>query len=98
MVNAKLELLEAIKGIEVFAATIYHSSRGTFLLKQHHSYNNWLRFLEQLDFDYDEGYGGQELEGTVWLLDRTWLERREYDGSEWWEHKVLPPLPKELTE
>jgi hypothetical protein len=38
---------------------------------------------------------GQELYGTVWLEDGTWLSRGEYDGSEWWEHNVLPPIPIE---
>jgi hypothetical protein len=46
-----------------------------------------------LDFEYDNGYGGQELYGTVWLVDETWLSRGEYDGSEWWEHNVLPVIP-----
>jgi hypothetical protein len=53
-------------------------------------------FLEFLDFEYDAGYGGQRLFGIVWLKDGTWLSRGEYDGSEWWEHNVLPEIPEEL--
>lgn len=49
--------------------------------------------LPKLDFEYDNGFGSQELEGTVWYADGTWSDRREYDGSEWWEHHVCPPLP-----
>lgn len=26
--------------------------------------------------------------------DGWWLERHEYDGSEWWEHKALPAKPE----
>jgi len=51
--------------------------------------------LPLLDFEYDNGYGGQELFGNVWYTDGTWSERGEYDGSEWWEHKVCPPIPEE---
>jgi len=49
------------------------------------------KFLETLaSIDYDNGYGGQELFGTIVFKDGTWLERGEYDGSEWWEHRKLP--------
>lgn len=49
--------------------------------------------LPGLDFDYDSGYGGQELFGHVWYTDGTWSERGEYDGSEWWEYKKCPEIP-----
>ena len=38
-------------------------------------------FLNDLNFEYDSGYGGQELYGTVWFKDNTWAGRGEYDGS-----------------
>lgn len=44
-------------------------------------------FLEKLDFDYDDGFGGQNVYGKIMLNDGSWLERAEYDGSEWWEFK-----------
>ncbi len=48
-------------------------------------------FLEDLaSINYNNGYGGQELFGTIVFKDGTWLERGEYDGSEWWEHRKLP--------
>ncbi len=46
--------------------------------------------LPALDFSYDSGYGCQFLRGYIWYKDGTWSERGEYDGSEWWEHKVRP--------
>jgi hypothetical protein len=49
--------------------------------------------LNDLDFEYDSGYGQQELYGIVWLTDGSWLSREEYDGSEWWQHRFLPPVP-----
>lgn len=53
-------------------------------------------FLTKLDVEYNNGFGGQNLEGVVWLADGTWLERGEYDGSEWWERKILPEIPHHL--
>lgn len=47
-----------------------------------------------LNLFYKNGYGSQQLFGEVWLDDNSWLERCEYDGSEWWEHRVRPPLPE----
>ena len=41
--------------------------------------------------------GLQELYGTVWLADGSWLTRREHDGCEWWEHRFPPPIPPELA-
>jgi hypothetical protein len=56
-----------------------------------------IAFWEKLDLEYDNGYGGQYLFGTVWLeKPGHWLERGEYDGSEWWEHKFLPEIPESL--
>lgn len=41
---------------------------------------------------YDNGYGSQEVLPSLRIAfkDGTWLERREYDGSEWWELAVPP--------
>ena len=53
-------------------------------------------FIKKLDVEYDDGYGGQELFGTIWLKDGSWMDRGEYDGSEWWNHQVVPEIPNEL--
>lgn len=48
-----------------------------------------------LEYDsvvYDDGYGSQRLFGVVVFKDGTWLERGEYDGSEWWEFKSTPNM------
>ena len=48
------------------------------------------------NFEYDNGFGGQELFGTIWYTDGTWADRGEYDGSEWWQNNVCPIVPEEL--
>lgn len=50
---------------------------------------------DALNFNYDSGFGGQEVNGFIVYKDGTWSERGEYDGSEWWEYKSKPTLPKE---
>lgn len=40
---------------------------------------------------YDSGYGAPEVaEDLIIIGVDFWLERREYDGSEWWEFKQTP--------
>ena len=44
--------------------------------------------------DYDSGYGGNEVAGDLLVVGKDWwLERGEYDGSEWWSLKRLPIKP-----
>lgn len=51
----------------------------------------WEEFKKIANFEYYAGHGGEEVAldlivvGSDW-----WLERHEYDGSEWWEFKQLP--------
>ena len=48
-----------------------------------------------LNVDYDSGYGGQEIACDLLLVGKDfWLERHEYDGSEWWEFKRFPNMPE----
>lgn len=102
MTNAKEELLKLLEGkAKVKCATItngdeWDEDKKDILLKVGYSENEWTKFLKSLNFDYDSGYGGQELFGTVWLEDGAWCTRGEYDGSEWWEHNQLPEIPSEL--
>ena len=102
MRNAKEELLELLEGnAKVKCATItngdeWDEDKKDIILKVGYSETEYSDFLKQLDFNYDSGYGGQNLFGTVWLEDDTWCTRGEYDGSEWWEHNQLPEIPSEL--
>lgn len=41
--------------------------------------------------DYDSGFGAQHVATDLVLVgDGWWIERCEYDGSEWWEFKTIP--------
>ncbi len=53
-------------------------------------------FLDSMEFEYDDEYGTQELYGTIWMKDGSWYEHWEYDGSEGWEYKASPEIPKNL--
>lgn len=53
---------------------------------------SWDEFEEiARHINYDDGFGSVEInERLVVVGDDWWLERVEYDGSEWWEFKTLP--------
>lgn len=59
-------------------------------------YVNIKKFFEEAkDESYYDGFGGNcaNLELKIVFKDGTWLERHEYDGSEWWEYKSTPIKP-----
>lgn len=61
-------------------------------------FGSWQDFEKFADFDYDSGYGGAEVNTALVIVgDDWWLERGEYDGSEWWEFKTLPQKPADPT-
>lgn len=93
IINAKKELLDII------------TSRNLTILKIEITYThiNWddnttitknITTLDDLNFDYDAGYGSQELFGVVYCKNSNnrpvWLTRGEYDGSEWWDINTIP--------
>lgn len=53
-------------------------------------------FWKLADREYDEGYGAPEVATDLLVVGSGWwLERHEYDGSEWWEFKYFPVEPAE---
>jgi hypothetical protein len=109
--NAKQELLHAVAVVSIKCAEIKYNPCSlwetydddapppkSIILKENYNNQDFMDFLESLNFNYDSGYGGQELYGTVWLNDGTWYTRGEYDGSEWWEYHRCPSIPEELKE
>ncbi len=103
MANAKEEFLSMVKNQAVLCAEISyqdcweHKKPGSeHKLPVAYTEEQYNSFIESLDFEYDDGYGGQELFGTVWFKDGTWADRGEYDGSEWWQHHICPVVPKSL--
>ena len=97
--NAKTELIEHIEGRKVKYAHIVYGN--PYRLDKHGNMNSDQRIiagtleevLPLLDFEYDDGYGSQELFGYIWYEDGSWSERGEYDGSEWWRYQTCPPIP-----
>ena len=90
--NAKYELLKHIADREVKYVQINHELNwGDSNIKIEGTLEE---VLPRLDFDYDSGYGSQELFGTIWYNDGSWSDRGEYDGSEWWQYQKCPPLPE----
>ena len=104
MVNAKKELLgllkrvnDSIKCASIRCGEEYSKDRTSIDLKEGYSPTESKEFFHRLDFEYDNGFGGQHVYGTIWLMkENTWLERGEYDGSEWWEYKECPIIPDHL--
>lgn len=48
---------------------------------------------------YYSGFGAAKVaEDLVIVGDDWWLERHEYDGSEWWEYKETPKQINEVKE
>ena len=59
--------------------------------KSDHSKMTVKEFLEHANFEYDDGYGSEVINTDLILVGKDfWLERHEYDGSEWWEYKSMP--------
>lgn len=103
MINCKVEFLEETDGKEILCAEIKYGQsywvddkKKEVLLPVGFSKNELSLFLAALDFEYDNGYDGQELYGTIWYKDGTWSDRGEYDGSEWWVYQSFPSIPDAL--
>lgn len=89
--NAKEEFLGEIRGKELICARIEYGYeyKKVCLLHPNHDAKQLNTFLEKLNFEYDAGYGGQELFGTILFKD-SYSTRGEYDGSEWWVNHAMP--------
>jgi hypothetical protein len=108
MINAKKELVDALDDItkkySVSVKCAWVSYKRFSEVSSAHAYlpvgfeqYELESFMKDLDFNYDDGYGSQELHGEVYFDDGSWMERAEYDGSEWWEYKRTPEIPSFLT-
>lgn len=57
------------------------------------------KFIELADTEYDESYGSPKVAENLLIVGYNWwLERHEYDGSEWWEYKSMPEMPENKIE
>lgn len=63
-------------------------------------YFSFEHFKKIANVEYDDGYGSAKVASDLIVVGKNWwLERHEYDGSEWWEYKKLikkPDLYKEV--
>lgn len=58
-------------------------------------WSDWENFEYGANVEYDDGYGAPEVAENLLIVGKDWwLERHEYDGSEWWEFKQMPKKPK----
>ena len=97
--NAKEEFLRHVESRQVLCVHIGdYDDTSRINLKVGYSAFDFDKFLDQLNYEYDNGFGGQKLYGVIWYKDGTWSERGEYDGSEWWAYKCCPIIPDYLKE
>jgi hypothetical protein len=102
--NAKEEFIYHTAGKVVKCATITigqnwfddDDNEVTSILPVGYTQEEFEAFLQSIDREYDSGYGGQELFGTIWYTSGNWSSRGEYDGSEWWEYHICPEIPESL--
>ena len=102
--NAKEELIKhttdkglGIKCVQIIRGDEYEEeSRSEYVLPVGHTVSQKEQFLRVIDWNYNSGYGGQEVFGTIWYNDGTWSSRGEYDGSEWWNYNKCPQIPETL--
>ena len=104
LINAKQELLQVLGGFKIIAANVIFGDdysdeeQQKFKLNPLYTEDDYNAFLEFMDRDYDSGYGGQNLFGTIFCEDNIWLDRGEYDGSEWWSLNKYPNLRDHFDE
>jgi len=97
--NASIEFNNFIVGKpDVICAYVrsirhYYDDPTSISLPLAYTEEQYSNFMLDLDFTYNNGYGGQQLDGKIWFKDGTWADRGEYDGSEWWEYHKCPKVP-----
>lgn len=53
------------------------------------TFNEFLILID--NYEYNNGFGREYINLSLVIVGRDWwLERHEYDGSEWWEFKQMP--------
>jgi hypothetical protein len=104
MVNAKQEFLklDELKGKDIALEFMGAQLKTTQYWRPHDwvvfNCSQYEAFLEWLDFNYNNGYGSQELHGFILLKNEKWLDRHVYDGSEHWVLRERPTLNPKINE
>lgn len=91
-------LAETKKNMEVFGLDendIIYIGTNPNSREPHYSCS-WEKFTEIADFEYNTGYGAQEIAKDLVIIfrDGTFMNRGEYDGSEWWDVHLTFVLPE----
>jgi hypothetical protein len=61
------------------------------------AYTNWTIFKKNANVEYDQGFGAAKVAQDLLIVgEGWWMERHEYDGSEWWEFKTIPTKPEKI--
>lgn len=95
--NAKLEFIkEVVDSGRTVKCAFVECMGKIYILKVSHTKEEYEAFLGSLGFEYDSGWGCQELYGCIWYTDGTWSSRGEYDGSEWWRFNCVPTIGNEM--
>lgn len=90
-----LKILTANKKTTEDVEYVMVRSGGSWDDKSVRQFFSWEDFERVADFEYDSGSGGAEIHQSLKVVgDNWWLERGEYDGSEWWEFKTMPIKPE----
>jgi hypothetical protein len=99
-INAKDEFINHVGRKIVkcaFVQFIEYEDGEKFFITTGYTQDEYNEFLSNIDKIYNNGYGGQELDGMIWYEDGTWTTRGEYDGSEWYEYHEVPDIPDYLN-
>ena len=96
LTNAKKELIFDLGDIpfsDIVAVNITYKGNSITLhplVNGNHNAEDLSEMFNKLDFNYDSGFGIQNIDGTIWLTKNRWMTRSEYDGSEEWEFHRYP--------
>lgn len=90
MINAYCELQDTLLDYGYDVDDI--ATVGDFLTFDEYDVQEFLDCLKGIV--YDNGYGCVYFRRGIKLImtDGTWIEREEYDGSEWWTHRSVPAI------
>lgn len=93
LTNLLEETLQAIRGAGRTPEEVSHVAWG---VAPDGGWCRWAHFEPvAARITYDRGYGSAFINQTLTVVGVSgwWLERHEYDGSEWWEYKSTPLFP-----
>lgn len=90
--NLKQEILSTLKAQGKCQSDVIWAGNEDFKI-------DLKQFWQLCDTNYDDGYGSPHVATDLVIVGKDfWLERHEYDGSEWFEYKSFPKMPSEIKD